>query len=573
MNNLNYFPFKRNRYYNGKLLSVSDFEAEQRYFNDKRRLSNRLLHGFGVVCGMQVVAVSADQLSVEPGVALDGYGREIVVTKPDVRRLVDLEGYDPDIAGARQYLYVEYDERMTDEVRPYEQPLDEGTHTACYNSIAEQYALYLSDRSPEENPGTLESYYSVRGTVYRDDMFRLDWEMPRYLLAGTPFYLTFRLTPREPAAPFQLRLRVMLHCIRQDGKDFIQVEQDNRNTSWTGQAYEFHCLCQCMNITEDLAQVRIERETFTLSPAGRSGSLTEAAQLQAEVTNRPTEECAAREYESRIFQYAAYRPCRDICLAAVDYDDKGSIRRVWELPFGQRAYSTAALALENMALKDRLAWMEQRLMHHEQDTNVAEQEELPIAMSSGDASIPLGIGGNTGRRFFSSEIAHGLGLGKVTIVLGVEENDAEKGGVVYGSSEIFDETPGAALVETAVRLDPAKGTFVIGIRLLEPLSQFELKIHWTAFRYYDRKQQSQEKKILINIPAKSIRVMESVYLSAKFIHMAPSDLIWSVVGENSGSINANGCYTAPNHPGVYEVRATCAYDPELIASAFLVIKP
>ena len=329
MNNLNYFPFKRNHYYNGKLLSVPDFEAEQRYFNDKRRLSNRLLHGFGVVCGMQVVAVSPDQLSVEPGVALDGYGREIVVAKPDVRRLVDLEGYDSDAAGARQYLYLEYDERMTDEVRPYEQSLDEGTQEACYNSIAEQYALYLSDRSPEENPGTLERYHAVCETVYQDDTVRLDWEMPRYLIAGSPFYLTFRLTPKEPAAPFQLQARVTLHCIRQDGKDFIQVEQDNRNTPWTGRSYEFSCLCQSMNITDDLAQVRIEPEEFFLSSTGRNGTLTEGVQLQAELTNRPTEECAAREYESRIFQYAAYRPCRDICLAAIDYNDRGASNGCW----------------------------------------------------------------------------------------------------------------------------------------------------------------------------------------------------------------------------------------------------
>lgn len=39
--------------------------------------------------------------------------------------------------------------------------------------------------------------------------------------------------------------------------------------------------------------------------------------------------------------------------------------------------------------------------------------------------------------------------------------------------------------------------------------------------------------------------MESVYLSVKFVQMNPTDLIWSVVGENSGSINGNGCYTAP----------------------------
>ena len=79
--------------------------------------------------------------------------------------------------------------------------------------------------------------------------------------------------------------------------------------------------------------------------------------------------------------------------------------------------------------------------------------------------------------------------------------------------------------------------------------------------------------MLIVSPAKSIRVMESVYLSVKFIQMNPTDVIWTVVGENSGSINSNGCYMAPNHPGVYEVQAVCAYDPDVKANTFLVVKP
>ena len=57
MKNLKSFPFERNRYFYGKLLSVEDFETEQKYFNDKRRTINRFLFGSGVVCGLGVVEV------------------------------------------------------------------------------------------------------------------------------------------------------------------------------------------------------------------------------------------------------------------------------------------------------------------------------------------------------------------------------------------------------------------------------------------------------------------------------------------------------------------------------------
>lgn len=77
-----YYPFERNRYFYGKLLTVRDFESEQKYFNDKRRMMNRLLHGSGVLTGLQVVAVDEKSVSVEMGAAIDALGREIVVPSP-----------------------------------------------------------------------------------------------------------------------------------------------------------------------------------------------------------------------------------------------------------------------------------------------------------------------------------------------------------------------------------------------------------------------------------------------------------------------------------------------------------
>ena len=51
MNNLKYYPFERNRYYYGKLLTEQDFIQDQQYYNDKRRLPNRFLHGAGIAAG------------------------------------------------------------------------------------------------------------------------------------------------------------------------------------------------------------------------------------------------------------------------------------------------------------------------------------------------------------------------------------------------------------------------------------------------------------------------------------------------------------------------------------------
>ena len=80
MKNTQLYPFERNKYYYGMLLSVEDFNSEQKYMNDKRRLVNRLVHGTGVVSGLNVVAIDDQTISVESGLAFDNTGREILYT-------------------------------------------------------------------------------------------------------------------------------------------------------------------------------------------------------------------------------------------------------------------------------------------------------------------------------------------------------------------------------------------------------------------------------------------------------------------------------------------------------------
>lgn len=70
----------RNRYFYGKLLDVYHFEMESHYFNNKRQLINRMVNGYGVVCGLAVNAeAEANTITVNQGVAIDKWGREIIV--------------------------------------------------------------------------------------------------------------------------------------------------------------------------------------------------------------------------------------------------------------------------------------------------------------------------------------------------------------------------------------------------------------------------------------------------------------------------------------------------------------
>jgi hypothetical protein len=73
---------ERLRYFPRQLLTADDMRVEQEYFREKQRRHNRFLHGWGVVCGLEVVpdpANGAMAVKICPGYALGPWGDEIFV--------------------------------------------------------------------------------------------------------------------------------------------------------------------------------------------------------------------------------------------------------------------------------------------------------------------------------------------------------------------------------------------------------------------------------------------------------------------------------------------------------------
>lgn len=75
---------KRPSYFSGQMLDATTLQSEQNYHREKRRRHNRLLHGFGIVSGLGVRVVPADdrggsRVIVEQGYAIDPLGEEIAL--------------------------------------------------------------------------------------------------------------------------------------------------------------------------------------------------------------------------------------------------------------------------------------------------------------------------------------------------------------------------------------------------------------------------------------------------------------------------------------------------------------
>ncbi len=85
----------RNTWFQGKLLTERDLTDEQRYLLGKITRHNRYLHGSGIVCGLEVVEhpnppCRSDYVVVEPGLAIDCCGHEILLTCEETVPLADL---------------------------------------------------------------------------------------------------------------------------------------------------------------------------------------------------------------------------------------------------------------------------------------------------------------------------------------------------------------------------------------------------------------------------------------------------------------------------------------------------
>jgi hypothetical protein len=80
---------ERNRYYTGKFMTARDFQGEQDYLRSRSQLHNRLMHGWGIVCGLEVmehpqIDCRNTTVIVKAGVAMDGCGREVVLVEDTV---------------------------------------------------------------------------------------------------------------------------------------------------------------------------------------------------------------------------------------------------------------------------------------------------------------------------------------------------------------------------------------------------------------------------------------------------------------------------------------------------------
>lgn len=192
--------FERNNYFYGKLLTTRDFKDEQSYFNQKRYLLNRLIHGNGIVWGLKVEAIDNHVIRVESGVALDVVGREVVVGKtvqPDIR---NLNVFPPEAAGSKVlYLILEYLE-CPKEPMPAIVNSSSCKEVCESNRIEEGYKLALTNVAPPAGVVIGPERHKSTTLVHTDkmDLVRI---VPKWVEEEKAFEVLLQLSVLETIVP------------------------------------------------------------------------------------------------------------------------------------------------------------------------------------------------------------------------------------------------------------------------------------------------------------------------------------------------------------------------------------
>ena len=583
MRNLRYFTFERNKYFYGKLLSVGDFESEQRYMNDKRRIINRFIHGTGVVCGMNVVPIDDITISVEMGLALDFAGREIMLEHPVIKKLSAIDGFDEyteqDEENSQLYLCIEYDEEEREPVHSIAGSKSANDSKLEYNKYAEGYHLYLTSQEPESEDLSVAALYEETKTIYRGNGVCIKQTVPKYVQGNQEFEIKISVesTGQQKLLSFQYDLKGS--CIQ--GDDVITVSFDEKEAKTLKQEikrYEFTRKLKTNAVTDVTAKLSVVEDSFQLKigdvPVNAKASGSNSIHI---IAGNVKKEIIDRYYRGAMEDIVKNAYQQSIYLAKISVIRTGStymIDAVESMPFSQYLYNNSlAAVMDELSMKEEKNKQQLVLERENSYPGLSNMTNGGVQIATGTAVLELGIGGAVGQKFFSEEISHGLGLGTINIVLGEACEQKDNGNILFGSTSIFDEDKASGKVEMAAKVNVEKGTFVIGVRCLTPTSESKLKIHWIAIKDGTKQMLEKQETIMqIKPNMMNLSIRETYYFEALIGGSVESRVKWSVREADGGTIDENGMYTAPNKAGVYEIIGESMDQPQYKASTFVVVR-
>lgn len=566
------YPFEKNRYYYGKLLTTPDFQAEQRYVDHKRMFLNQTVLGPGILCGLGVQSLDGESLLIESGVAIDGKGREIVVPYDVVKKLAAIKGYDRQKAGVKSLCLLYKEEAV--------QPVcvagrKEGQDEYENNRIQEKFEIFLTDKAEYAKAYSQDKEFLMEEILLENPDYRVSMRMPATACKGRAIRLCVevrKLTGEDKALTFQGRLKAPAFVTEEGGYELRIGSEDIRLYEKEARTYDYWL--QVKDVEYDQTEILWDSEAAYAAVGEEQqpfGPVNKVFPVRlAECTPQQLAEWRAGRMplNERDFDIGdqAVR-LADILLG--EPDPKSEIEDVKE--FGVKRYIRVPVteAIRNWYLSyycDRADIQEIRSLPNKEEKPIEKEKERP-GLRSGIVEIPLDARMKKGNICYSEEVLHGLGAGNVYVDVGILNCGSmaghikPEGTVVYGDNDLFAGIKEkSTAVRTAVKVFKSKGSFQVAAMLTGEQNTIVLELQWIAVRLPDDSQEEETQGHMQIVPQVStIRLSpgEKCYFAVEFRNMEPCSLQYELMDPDGGEIGPDGIYIAPGKSGIYEIRISC----------------
>ncbi|MBO6241255.1 MAG: hypothetical protein J6O61_10580 [Butyrivibrio sp.] len=584
------YPFERNRYYPGKMLTTADFKAEQNYHINKLRFMNSLIYGTGIICGCSVVNLDDLSILIESGVAIDGNGREIIIDSSLVKKLSAITGFE-ELKSDKACLCVRYVEKDIHSV--YAVSHKESDQEYEFNRIEEGYELFLADKDEYEEDDEEKSQFLHRENLFKGPNYEGYLVMPAIVCKGKNVMARVeihKLTDANVKLTYMGILDIPNYS-SPEGTQQIDIAIDDVELP-KGGTYTKSLWMYVVDQAGSESNVILRSGSSAVFEDDKAIPAQNSFDIKVKMSDESPLSLIRRENGKLSLEERQTINSTYIKLAEIDLLRTGSayviesIREVGKNPYMDLP---AQEALKN----DYLEFFVKEVEIKKEPTEI-EKETAPAAVykvqetelknvATGVLEIPLGKNARTGDIRYSGEITHGLGTGNVYVSIGYEYLSpdqtlgASAKSTVYGNPELFSRQSQQLVdAETAVRVLNDKGSFVVAAKLLKDVESLALTYRWVAIKFPSGEDLEATdyygKSITAKTPTVVMRPRENYYFGVTFNNMDNCSISYELTAPGSGEITTDGVYTAPAREGVYEIRIYCSDMPMVCTYAYAIVK-
>ena len=590
MNNNKLYPFERNRYYPGKMLTSADFQAEQNYHINKVRFLNGLMYGSGVICGMGVFSLDDQSVLIESGAAIDGQGREIVIDSSTVKKLSAIEGFDR-LTGDVVRLCVRFKEQEIHNVYSVNRKEDDKEYE--YNRISEGYELFLTEGMKEDPAYQQETEFLAKEVLFKSENYIGEVMIPATVCKGRNVKIVLEIR-KTSAQNVSLNCRGLLEMpafVTAEGEHEIEIGVENLLLG-EGESLQKEYWVHVQDTPALVSELILRSGTAFAFENDSAVNTSSNFSLRVILSKITPLELVSNQTGKLSLEMRGIGLMDD----SVPLADLKIVRTANNYLIDTITEDTVKSYILTPA---QILMRSQFLAYFEKEVDIQElgtEKTVQVApqtgggktefsnIATGTLEVPLGKNARAGDIRYSGEIPHGLGAGNVYVDIGYShvsddpELAANQKCTFYGNPDLFSrKNEPLSDVETAIKVLNEKGSFVVAVKLLRDVDYLTLTFRWVAIRFpsgdeMEMTEDYYDKSISVATPTVIMGTKESHFFSVRFNNMKSTGITYELTSPGSGEISSDGIYTAPAREGVYEIRIYCTDMPVICTYAYAIVR-